>query len=159
MPFDRSIIDRYAAQSAEVRAAVAGLSREELLAFPIPGTWSIQQVIIHIQDSDLIGIDRMKRIIAQSNPLIIGYDETAFTQSLACDKQSIDDALMIFEVARRQFAVVLHTLPDAAFERTGIHSERGKIRLADQVQGYVDHVAHHLRFVRAKLEKLKGGVR
>ncbi len=30
-------------------------------------------------DSDLIGADRMRRIAAMDKPLLIGYDETAFS--------------------------------------------------------------------------------
>ena len=38
-----------------------------MLAFPIPGTWSIQQIIMHLMDSDLIASDRMNfaKVIAE----------------------------------------------------------------------------------------------
>jgi len=47
-----------------------------LLAVPVPGTWSLQQIAIHMMDSDLIASDRMKRIASMDKPLLCGYDET-----------------------------------------------------------------------------------
>jgi hypothetical protein len=49
-------------------------------AFPVPGTWSIQQIVLHMMDSDLIASDRMKRVIAEDRPTLIGYNETAFSE-------------------------------------------------------------------------------
>ena len=45
-------------------AGIRGLTAQELNSFPVPGTWSVQQVIFHLMDSDLICSDRMKRVIA-----------------------------------------------------------------------------------------------
>ena len=56
---DRSIIENYGRGGEKLTASIVGLSREELLAFPVPGTWSIQQIVIHLLDSDLISMDRM----------------------------------------------------------------------------------------------------
>ena len=66
----------------KLRQAIKGLGREDLTAFPVPGTWSIQQIVIHLMDSDLIGTDRMKRIIAEENPTLVGYDQDKFVASL-----------------------------------------------------------------------------
>ena len=57
-------------------------SNDDLLAYPVPGSWSIQEIVIHLVDSDLILADRMKRIIAEDNPTLIGFDETQFTRNL-----------------------------------------------------------------------------
>ena len=45
-------------------------------------------------------------------------------------------------------------MPPQAFARTGIHTERGKITLETQVRLHVDHLAHHMEFVRKKRQKL-----
>ena len=58
--------------------AVRGLRREDLQAHPVPGKWSIQQVVIHLMDSDLVTTDRMKRVIAEDNPTLLAYDEEKF---------------------------------------------------------------------------------
>ncbi len=154
MALDRSIIDDYSQGGQHLRDAIAGLSVDDLLAYPVPGTWSIQEIVIHLQDSDLIGIDRMKRIAAEDNPLILGYNETKFIQTLRSDLQSAADAVTIFDLSRKQFARVLRALPDEAFERTGVHNEIGMIKLSVQVQKYQQHLLHHLKFLKDKRQRL-----
>jgi len=151
---NREMIEQYAAGGLKLRQAVAGLSREDFLADVIPGTWSIQQIVIHLADSDLIAADRMKRIIAEDNPAMLGYDQSKFAQHLHYDEQSVEDAAAIFELSRRQLARVLRKLPDAAFQRAGMHNERGPLTLDQMVRTYVGHLDHHLEFLYDKRRKL-----
>ena len=151
---DSGIIEQFERGGEKLRRAIAGLSREDLLAFPVPGTWSIQQIVIHLADSELVGIDRMKRVIAEENPLLIGYDETKFSQRLFYEEQSAEGAVTLVDVSRREFAKVLRKLPADAFARTGIHNEVGKLTLGELVQKYVKHLDHHLKFVHEKRAKL-----
>jgi hypothetical protein len=151
---DRTMVEQYAKGARYVVEAIKGLAREDFLAVPVPGTWSIQQIVIHLMDSDLIAADRMKRIIAEENPAIIGYDEAAFAQKLHYDKLDPFVAAEIFRQNRELMAVILRNLPDAAFNRTGLHNERGKISLKELVEMYVQHLDHHLGFLRHKRQLL-----
>jgi len=153
---NRSLIDEYEKGGGELRMAVRGLSPGELAAFPVPGTWSIQQIVLHLMDSDLITADRMKRVIAEDNPTLIGYDESRFAKALHYHEQSVDDAVTILDLNRRNFAKVLRKLPDEAFGRVGTHNERGPLKLADLLAGAVKHLKHHVKFIVDKRRKLKG---
>lgn len=152
----KQLIDQFASAGPTLRQAVAGLSRAKALARPTPdvastaGAWSIQELVIHLADSDAVAINRMKWVIAEDNPPLPGFDESAWTKSLFNEEQSLEDAVTLFEVNRRQFARVLRKLPDAAFERCGTHSERGKVTLMDLLKTYVGHFEHHLTFLREK---------
>ncbi len=150
----RELIDQYEAGAEKLSLAIRGLTREDLLATPVPGTWSIQQIVIHMLDSDLISSDRMKRVIAEDNPMLIGFDESKFARGLFYDEQPADEAVKLFELNRRLFVRVLRKLPDSAFARTGQHNERGSLTLADLLKTYVDHLEHHLKFIVEKREKL-----
>jgi uncharacterized damage-inducible protein DinB len=151
----RDLIERYAIGATQLAPAIAGLSHEQLNAFPVPGTWSIQQIVIHLMDSDLIGADRMKRVAAETRPpTLIGYDETAFARNLCYDQLDPLAACQLFELNRRLTSEVLRRLPVAAFARTGHHNEHGPVTLAELLQTYVDHLDHHLKFVRQKRQLL-----
>jgi uncharacterized damage-inducible protein DinB len=152
--FDRAMIDAYADGAGRVREAIVGLSADELNAFPVPGTWSIQQIVLHLMDSDLIASDRMKRVVAEENPAIIGYDETAFANRLRYDKLDPHVAADIFQKNRQMTAVILRDLPDEAFDRIGTHNEAGPLTLAALVETYVNHLAHHLKFLDQKRKLL-----
>jgi len=149
---DRQLIEQFAAGAGKVGQAIAGLSREDFLKQPVPGTWSIGQIVIHLMDSDLIASDRMKRVIAEDNPTIIGYNEAAFAQKLYYEKMDFAVAADIFKKNRDLTAIILRSLPNEAFSRFGTHNEVGKKTLADFVKIYVDHLEHHLGFIRKKRE-------
>ncbi|HTM54897.1 MAG TPA: DinB family protein [Pirellulales bacterium] len=147
----RQLVERYAAGATQLRPAIAGLSREQLNALPVPGTWSIQQIVLHLMDSDLIASDRMKRVAVETKePTLIGYDETAFGKGLFYEELDTQMACDVFEKNRQLTAEILRRLPEQAFARTGNHNERGRVTLTDLLQTYVDHLEHHLKFVREK---------
>lgn len=157
---DRVWIEKYAAGAAVPAQLLAGLTPAELNAVPVQGTWSLQQIFLHLMDSDLIGSERMKRVIAEENPILRAYDETAFANRLAYDHQDVEMACEIFRLNRIMTAALLRGLSDEVFARAGQHTERGHETLADLVQGYVEHLDHHLKFIHEKrrlLGKPPGG--
>ena len=156
---DRSLIEEYVAGPAKLRRAVQGLSREELIARPGPGKWSILEVVVHITDSDAISIDRMKRILSEDNPPLLYADETAYVERLFTHDQDLEDALLLLEIGRRQWARVLRKLPDAAFERTGQHNRSGTVTVGRMVASYIKHIDDHLEYIVGKREKLGKSVR
>src|ERR1700730_4885714 len=151
---NRQVIEDFVACSARLREAVAGLSQEDVTARPGPGDWSILEVVLHLTDSDSIAIDRMKRILTEENPSLLYADETAYVDRLFSHDQSLEDALTLFEVGRRQFARVLRKLPDGSFERRGTHNRRGAVTVGEMVKDYVGHVNHHLKFLLDKRARL-----
>lgn len=146
----QELVERYAAGAAVPGRAIAGLTREELLAFPVPGTWSIQQIAVHLMESDLIAGDRIRRIAAMKNPLIMNYDESAFIRELHPELVDAGRACEVFRVHRELLAPVLGALPVEAWSRTGIHSEYGLRTLTQMVKGYCDHLDHHVGFIARK---------
>jgi uncharacterized damage-inducible protein DinB len=151
---NRDSIESFAVGGEILRQAVHGLSRDDLLARPGPGDWSIQELVIHLADSDEIAIDRMKRILTEDNPALLYADESAYIARLLPHEQSLEDALTLVDVGRRQWSRVLRRLPDEAFSRTGTHNRRGVVTLGEMVNGYIKHLEHHLVFLKAKRERL-----
>ncbi len=151
---NRDLIEAYAAGGATLRRAVQGLARDDLLARPGPGDWSIQELVIHLADSDAIAIDRMKRILTEDNPPLLYADETAYVDRLLPDEQSLEDALTLFDVGRKQWSLVLRKLPDDAFSRQGTHNRAGIVTLGGMIASYSKHFDDHLVFLRAKRERL-----
>ncbi|MGD9647117.1 MAG: DinB family protein [Pirellulales bacterium] len=145
------LVDRYCLGAKQPATAIAGLTDAELDAHPVPGTWSIRQIVLHLMDSDLIAADRMKRVIAESRPpLLIGFDETAFAGRLFYDQLDAAVACEVFRLNRQLTGEILRRLDDAAFARTGEHNEAGTLSLEKLLDTYVNHLAHHLKFVREK---------
>jgi hypothetical protein len=147
-------IDAYLQGIDILRQAVAGMNRPQLLARPIAGKWSTLEVVCHLADSDQAWIHRMKRIIAEDRPLLMGYDETRFAQALGYHERDVEEELAIFEKSRQQMARILRGLPVAALARQAVHSECGLITLEQSIQVEVDHVPHHVKFIVEKRRAL-----
>jgi uncharacterized damage-inducible protein DinB len=153
-PFPERPIDLYLAGPVAVRRAVSDMTREQLLARPIPGKWSTLEVVCHLVDSEQAWCHRMKRVIAEDRPLLIGYDETRFTQALYYHDRELDEELALLEATRRQMAQVLRSVPEPAWHRQGVHNESGLITLEKMLEIETEHVAHHLRHVAEKRRAL-----
>jgi uncharacterized damage-inducible protein DinB len=151
---DRQLIEEYVACGPRLRQAAAGLSPEDLTAKPGPGKWSILELVLHLADSDAISIDRMKRMLTEDNPSLLYADESAYVERLFSHEQSLEDALTLFEVGRRQFARALRRLPDEAFARGGTHNRRGAVTVGAMVKDYIEHIDYHLKFLREKRVRL-----
>jgi uncharacterized damage-inducible protein DinB len=150
----QTLIDQYLEGPKQVRQAVAGMSREQLLARPIAGKWSTMEVVAHLADFDPIIADRMKRVIAEDTPTLVGADENRFAAALAYHERDLAEECTIIEVTRSQLARVLRKQADAILERVGIHTERGALTLEQLLTGATAHIAHHLKFVYEKRQAL-----
>ncbi len=151
---DLELIEHFEGGGEKLALAIRGLTREDLLCAPPAdanvGRWSIQQVVIHCMDSDLVSVDRLKRMIAEDNPTLIGYDENRFAANLFYDEQSAEEAAAVVDASRKLFAKVLRKLPETAWNRLGTHSERGEITAGAYLRSTVEHLEHHLKFIHAK---------
>jgi hypothetical protein len=148
------LIDPYLAGVQTLRAAVAGMSREQLTARPVPGKWSTLEVVCHLADFEPVLADRMKRVIAEDRPTLLGADETRFAAALAYHQRELEEELAIVEKTRRQMARILRTLPDEALARVGVHNERGPRTLEQLLTGATNHIQHHVKFIAEKRRAL-----
>lgn len=149
-----ALIEDYLASLPRLRRAVAGMTPDQLRARPVAGRWSTLEVVCHLVDSEQAWCHRMKRVIAEDRPLLIGYDETRFTAGLPYHENDIEEELTLLEGMRRQMARTLRTLPESAWSRTGVHSERGLITLEEMLRAEVEHVPHHIGTIEEKRKAL-----
>src|SRR6516165_9425960 len=110
----RQLIDEYLQGPKILHKAVAGMSREQLVARPVAGKWSTLEVVCHLADFDPILADRMKRVIAEDRPQLLGADEKRFAAALAYHQRDVEEELALIEQTRAQMARILRTLPDEA---------------------------------------------
>ena len=148
------MIEAYLAGPAALRKAVAGMSREQLLARPVAGKWSTLEVVCHLVDFDPIMADRMKRIIAEERPTLLGADENRFAAALAYQDRDVEEELTILERTRAQMARILRRQPDDVLKRVGVHNERGELTLERMLTLATNHVPHHVQFIEAKRRAL-----
>ena len=154
MPSYSELIESYAAGPRLLRQAVADMSREQLLARPVAGKWSTLEVVCHLTDFEPIMADRMKRVIAEEKPQLIGADENRFAATLAYHERDVEEELAIMERTRSQMARILRTLQSDALQRAGVHNERGPLTLENLLTTAINHIPHHVKFIAEKRRAL-----
>jgi uncharacterized damage-inducible protein DinB len=150
----QQLIDDYAAGPEVLRQAVAGLSRAQLEAQPIAGKMSTLEVVCHLADFDPIIADRMKRVLAEDKPTLVGADENRFRAALAYHSRDLDEELTIVDRTRKQMVRILRQAPADALQRTGNHTERGPMTLEQLLKGATQHILHHVKFIYEKRQAL-----
>jgi hypothetical protein len=148
------LIESYLTGPQALRKAVAGMTREQLTAGPVPGKWSTLEVVCHLADFEPIMADRMKRVIAEDRPTLLGADESRFAAALAYHERDLEEELTIIDKTRQQLARILRKLPEAALQRVGVHNERGPRTLEQLLTGASNHIPHHVKFIYEKRRAL-----
>jgi uncharacterized damage-inducible protein DinB len=153
-----SLVDAYLAGPGLLRRAVEGLTPEQLDALPIPGNWSIRQVVCHVADAELLYADRIRRILAEDQPALVKADPDRYLAALSVSNRDFEDELALIEAIRRHIGQILAALPPQAFDRVGIHSTDGPLTLHAVLQRVTAHIPHHVAFINAKRQRLAARV-
>ncbi len=140
----RRLLKKYLASHNQIKKFSEGLTEKELNYKPAPDKWSVREIINHLCDSEIMAVSRMQNIIAQQNSLLVSYDQDEWANKLAYRNSDDKLSLAIFGLLRKRTYNLLLKLPESAWTKTGIHTERGKITLLDLLKTYAVHGEKHL---------------
>ncbi len=129
------------------------VSEKRLAARPLPGKWSIKEVVAHLADHEIVLGTRFRFVAALDRPPITGYDQDLFVERLGVDKTTTEDLLKDFTAVRKANVRLLQRLPLEARTRVGVHSERGEESLEDMIVMYAGHDLIHLAQIERMLEE------
>jgi DinB superfamily len=149
-----ALLDAYLGGSDRLRSAVSGVGREQMILRPIPGKWSVLEVVCHLADTDANIAHRIKWILSEDRPAFDRVQPDLMQAALAYHERDVEEELTLFDVGRRQVGRILAASPAEAWERTGVVGDRGDRSVAQMVDGAVQHLAHHLAFVAEKWRAL-----
>lgn len=147
---DDEAINRYALGAEILGFAAQGLSEEQARTPTTPGLWSIAELVVHVVETDLVIADRMRRVIAEENPPLLGFDESAWNDRLFANQLDYRLAIELMTINRRWMEPILRRLSPTDFARAGQHNHSGRKTLAELLIGASNHLDHHLRFLYAK---------
>jgi uncharacterized damage-inducible protein DinB len=132
---------------SKVRAAVAGLTPEQLLHPYRDEGWSVAQVVHHLADSHMNAYVRFKLAATSDNPTVIGYDEAAWARLQDAVATRIDSSLAILDAVHERWVSFLESLSPEAFARTYNHSVLGPVELDRALALYAWHGRHHVAHI------------
>jgi hypothetical protein len=145
-----ALIRRYRDGHRAVVEAFEGLSEEELDR-SASDEWTPRMIAHHLADSEMTSAIRLRRLIAEDNPVIHGYDEAEFARKLTSDRP-IEPSLEAMRWARESTAQILERLTDEDWRRAGTHSESGLYSVEKWLTIYAKHAHDHAK----QIERSRG---
>ena len=146
-----ALIRQYAAGYDEVVSALNDFPTESLGARPIPGKWSAREIVHHLGDSETTSAIRIRRLLAEDNPVIQGYDQDQFATKLRYNERDMGVALEAFRYARASTVPLLEIMTEEDWQRAGTHTESGAYTAEDWLRIYAAHAHNHA----AQIKRLK----
>jgi len=142
---------------AETPSALAGIVRKHSAAVlrirPFEGKWTPNEVIGHLADSEWVYGYRLRLILCEDNPTILGMNQDLW---VAGQRHNEREPLELVEMFRtmRQFNLALwKRMSPADLKRAGRHNERGPEPLEVMLRMMAGHDLSHLdqinRYVQA----------
>jgi len=145
------LIEQYAAGPARLKGALPRVPAEALKWRPAPREWSAHEIVCHCADSEMNAAARIRYLTAESNAVILGYDQDAWAVTLDYHAHPLAPALALVEAARANTVALIRRLPADAWQREGRHTESGRYTAEDWLQIYADHLEGHARQIEANL--------
>jgi DinB superfamily len=153
----REMIGQIEETPARLRAAVAGLSPEQLDTPYRPGGWTVRQVAHHVPDSHLNAYIRFKLALTEEEPAIKTYKEALWAELADTRQVPVEVSLVLLETLHRRWVALLRSLAAGDFDRTLLHPDHGVINLNQLLGIYAWHGRHHTAHVTALRERMGWG--
>ena len=154
-PEERSeLIAKYTAGYDEVMNALNGFPADSLGAHPIPGKWSAREIVHHLGDSESFSAGRLRKLLAEENAVIQGYDQDVYATKLRYNERDMAPALEAFRSARETTTQLLGLMTDDDWQREGTHTESGKYTTENWLTIYAAHAHDHAAQIRRLREAL-----
>jgi hypothetical protein len=135
------LLDLYREGARVFAEAVASLSTTDLDR-RAGDEWTAREVIHHIADAELIEGVRLRRNIAEDNPLLPWIDEAEHARRLHYER-AIETSVDVFGAAVLANIALAERLSEAEWSRSGRHSVSGVYSVEDWLEKMSQHATDH----------------
>ncbi len=146
-----SVADCIAAVSKlpeELKAALDGISPEQIETPYRIGGWTVRQVVHHMADSHMNAYMRFKLALTEDNPTIKPYDQDSWA-ALADNTLDLHVSVAILEGVHARWAALMRAMAPDDWDRTFFHPEQQRsVILKESAALYAWHGRHHVGHVK-----------
>jgi hypothetical protein len=151
------LIEQYAKGPGRVREALARVPGEAQKWRPGPGKWSVHEVVVHCADAETNAAMRLRYLLAEKDPLIVGYDQEEWARAFDYHSQPLEPALAAVEAARGRTVPLLRGMSEKDWSRAGRHTESGRYTAEEWLHIYAEHLEKHAGQIERNLAAWKAG--
>ena len=130
-----------------LRAAVAGLSREQLNTPYRDGGWTVQEVVHHLADAHMNGYTRFKFALTEDEPTIKPFDEARWAELSDSKTTPVETSLTLMDALHQRWTNLMRGMSPSDFSRKMNHPERGAMTLDNYLSLSAWHARHHLAHI------------
>jgi uncharacterized damage-inducible protein DinB len=141
------LIAQIAEAPARLRAAVHGLSPQQLDTPYRPQGWTVRQVVHHVPDSHMNFYIRFKLALTESEPTIKPYEQQLWAELADTRQTPFEVSLTLLECLHQRLVPLLKSIAEADWQRTFRHPELGPVRLDTHLALYAWHGRHHVAHI------------
>lgn len=150
----QNLIQSIAGAPARLRAAVSGLSEEQLNTPYRDGGWTVRQVVHHVPDSHLNAYIRTRLALTEDCPTIKPYEEKLWSELHDARTAPIGMSLDLLERLHERWILLLRSLQPEDFSRTWRHPVSGVRTLDWLVSLYSWHGRHHTAHITSLRDRM-----
>lgn len=141
------LIEHYHTGMADLTDALKGITDEELDRPQPEGEWTARQIVHHLADGEAMSFTRLRRLVADDQPVIQGYDEPMFARRLHYDRP-IETSLAVVAAVRAASLELMRVMTPEDWAKTGTHSEHPSYSVDFWLEIYAGHVHDHADQIR-----------
>src|ERR1700752_4744048 len=134
-----------AATAKELDRLISGVSLAKLRRRPAPEKWSVNEIIAHLADGEIVGAFRIRFILGSPGSPVVAYDQDRWVTSGHYDKRDPGKSLELLRVLREANLALLEALTPLQWNHCGMHSERGLESIEQIVRMFAGHDINHLQ--------------
>ncbi len=146
-----AVLERLAAGPAALLAALKG-TPDDVLRRRTGGTWSMVENAAHVRDIERVYQARFSKMAFGDNPAFWMLDNDRAAETLKYAEADPADVAKEFKRLREDSIALLRALPHEAWQRTGLHPEKGEITVEQLAVRLADHGDAHI----GKIKTLRG---
>jgi hypothetical protein len=143
--------------TVERMRALVRAAGERLRDRPEPTEWSVIECLGHLVDSEVVASGRIRWILAEDEPDIVGYDQDRWVDGLRHRDDDPEELISLFAAMRASNLRLWASTPVADRERFGRHSERGPESYGLIVRLGAGHDRFHLAQAERALAEVRAG--
>ena len=147
-----SLIQRYAEGAERLRSAFQKVPEDARQWRPGPGKWSAHEIVCHCADSETNASLRIRTLMAEKDPVIVGYDQDEWAVRFDYHEHPVATALGTVDAVRANTVPLLRRLSDASWSKVGRHTQSGTYSAEDWLRIYAEHLEKHSRQIERNVE-------
>ncbi len=135
----------------KIEKLIKGVPSAKLKKRPVSDKWSVNEILAHLADAEMVGAFRMRLILGAPGTPVAAFDQDSWVTSGHYEKRDPRKSLELFRTVREANLALLKSLTPEQWSHYGMHSERGQESIEHIVRMFAGHDLNHLKQIEGIL--------